>query len=129
MSWYLAVLKKYAEFSGRARRTEYWMFVLFNCIFGFVAAILDSIMGGAGWGRGPISIIYMLAMILPGLAVSVRRLHDVGKSGWFVLVSLIPIIGYIWLLVLLCGDSQQESNQYGENPKEEQPKVSTENTQ
>lgn len=120
MNWYLKVLKQYADFSGRARRKEYWMFVLFNMIFAIVAMILDNILGIAmeGIGYGPLYGLYVLAMLIPGLAVAVRRLHDVGKSGWMILITLIPLIGSIWLLVLLVTDSNPGENQYGKNPKE-----------
>ena len=120
MNWYLKVLKQYADFSGRARRKEYWMFVLFNMIFGIVAMILDNILGIAieGIGYGPLYGLYALAVLIPGLAVVVRRLHDVGKSGWMILICLIPLIGAIWLLVLMVTDSNPGENQYGQNPKE-----------
>jgi uncharacterized membrane protein YhaH (DUF805 family) len=120
MNWYLKVLKQYADFSGRARRTEYWMFELFNIIFAIVAMILDNVLGIAmeGIGYGPLYGLYALAMLIPGLAVAVRRLHDVGKSGWMILIALIPLIGSIWLLVLTVTDSNAGENQYGQNPKE-----------
>ncbi len=120
MNWYLKVLKQYADFSGRARRKEYWMFVLFNMIFAIVAMILDNVLGIAmeGIGYGPLYGLYVLAMLIPGLAVAVRRLHDVGKSGWMILIVLIPLIGAIWLLVLMVTDSNPGENQYGQNPKE-----------
>ena len=120
MNWYLAVLKNYAGFSGRARRKEYWMFALFNIIFFIVAMILDNVLGTAieGVGYGLFYFLYTLAVLIPGLAVSVRRLHDVGKSGWMILIVLIPIIGWIWLLVLMVTDSNPGENQYGPNPKE-----------
>lgn len=120
MNWYLKVLKQYADFSGRARRKEYWMFVLFNMIFAIVAMILDNVLGIAmeGIGYGPLYGLYALAMLIPGLAVAVRRLHDVGKSGWMILIALIPLIGAIWLLVLMVTDSNAGENQYGQNPKE-----------
>jgi len=119
MNWYLAVLKKYAVFSGRARRKEYWMFVLFNIIFTIVAVILDNVLGTAieELGYGLFYIVYGLAVIIPALAVTVRRLHDTGKSGWWIFISLIPFIGAIWLIVLLATDSQPGANQYGPNPK------------
>jgi uncharacterized membrane protein YhaH (DUF805 family) len=119
MKWFLKVLRQYADFSGRARRKEYWMYSLINFIFVTVASILDNATGMAieGIGYGPIYIIFVLATLIPGIAVSVRRLHDVGKSGWMLFVALIPIIGVIWLLVLAVKDSQPGSNQYGENPK------------
>lgn len=120
MNYYFNVLQNYATFSGRARRSEYWYFVLFNVIFALIAVILDNIFGTAieGVGYGPIYGIYTLAVLLPGIAVAVRRLHDVGKSGWMFFIVLIPLIGAIWLLVLFCTDSQQGSNKWGENPKE-----------
>lgn len=120
MNWYLKGLRQYADFNGRARRQEYWMFVLFNVIFGIVAMVLDNILGLANpmVGYGPLYGIYSLAVLIPGLAVAARRLHDVGKSGWMLLIALIPLIGGIWLLVLLVGDSQPGENQYGPNPKE-----------
>lgn len=120
MNWYVKALRNYVGFSGRSRRKEYWMFVLFNIIFSIAAAILDNITGLAipEVGYGPIYGLYALAVLLPGLAVAVRRLHDVGKSGWFLLIALIPIIGAIWLLVLFCTDGQPGVNKYGPNPKE-----------
>lgn len=119
MNWYVKVLKNYAGFSGRARRKEYWMFTLFNIIFAIVAMVLDNVLGMAGdTGYGLLYASYALATLVPGLAVAVRRLHDIGKSGWFILVALIPLIGGIWLLVLLCTDSKPGTNEYGPNPKE-----------
>lgn len=118
MNWYLEVLKKYAVFNGRARRKEYWMFVLGNLIVAIIASVLDSVLFGSKTvGLGPLYLIYMLAVLVPGLAVSVRRLHDVGKSGWFILIAFIPIVGPIWLLVLTCMDGQPGENPYGPNPK------------
>ena len=120
MNWYLKVLKQYADFKGRARRKEYWMFILFNIIFGGIAMILDSVFGIAieGVGYGPLYGVYVLVLFIPGLAVAVRRLHDIGKSGWMILIALIPVIGAIWILVLMLTDSKPGKNQYGENPKE-----------
>lgn len=120
MNWYLAVLKNYAGFSGRARRKEYWMFALFYSIFAVVAIILDNLFGTAieGASYGLIYCLYVLAFFIPGLAVAVRRLHDVGKSGWMILIALIPLIGAIWLLVLMVTDSTPGANEYGSNPKE-----------
>ena len=118
MNWYLEVLRKYAVFSGRARRKEYWFFVLFNAIFAIAAMILDNSLGLAieDVGYGPIYILYALATIVPGLAVSVRRLHDIGKSGWYFLLALIPCVGGIILLVfdLMPGDPGE--NEYGPDP-------------
>ena len=120
MNWYLKCLNQYADFSGRARRKEYWMFVLFNMIFAFIAMIIDNVIGTASpeLGYGIIYGLYALVMIIPGIAVTVRRLHDVGKSGWMYLIVLIPFIGAIWLLVLLVTDSNTGENPYGTNPKE-----------
>jgi uncharacterized membrane protein YhaH (DUF805 family) len=119
MNYYLKVLQNYATFSGRARRSEYWYFVLFNIIFATIAIILDNVFGTAikGIGYGPIYGLYVLVLFLPGLAVAVRRLHDVGKSGWFFFIVLIPLIGAIWLLVLMVTDSNEGGNKYGANPK------------
>jgi uncharacterized membrane protein YhaH (DUF805 family) len=120
MNWYLQAFKKFAEFNGRARRTEYWMFTLFNLIFAIIAIILDNATGMT-FGELPYGLFYLLfilAVLIPGLAVAVRRLHDVGKSGWFILISLIPLVGGIWLLVLFCTDGQPGENKYGSNPKE-----------
>lgn len=120
MNWYLKVLNQYADFSGRARRQEYWMFTLFNMIFAVLAIVLDNMLGVAIAGLyGPIYGLYVLALLIPGLAVGVRRLHDVGKSGWMLLIALIPLVGAIWLFVLLCTDSQQGENKWGQSPKEE----------
>lgn len=119
MSWYLKVLKQYADFNGRARRKEYWMFILFYIIFAIVAIILDNILGLAmeSIGYGPLYGLYTLAMFIPSLAVVVRRLHDTGKSGWMVLVSLIPLVGGIWLLVLMATEGNAGENEYGPDPK------------
>ncbi len=119
MNYYLLALKKYAVFNGRASRKEYWMFLLFNIIFSIIAIILDSIFGITikEIGYGPIYILFILAMFLPALAISVRRLHDIGKSGWMYLIIFIPIIGVIWFLILMVTDSNPEENIYGQNPK------------
>ena len=125
MKWYLKALKNYTTFSGRARRSEFWFFALFNSIFAIVAMGIDNVLGttlNMGYGvslpYGYIYLLYVLATFIPGLAVAARRLHDVGKSGWMYFIVLIPIIGAIWLLVLFFTDSQVGSNKWGENPKE-----------
>ena len=128
MEWYLKVVRdNYINFNGRARRTEYWMFVLFNVIAMILSMVVDNVLGldfkvGSGYyevsvGYGWVYLIYTLAVFLPSLAVVVRRLHDVGKSGWFMLVTFIPIVGAIWLLVLMCTDGDKEDNAYGPSPK------------
>ena len=114
MEWFLKVVRdNYANFNGRARRKEYWMFYLFSVIFGFAAGIVDAFISTYGL----IIVVYYLALFIPTLAVAVRRLHDIGKSGWFILVSLIPFIGGIWLLILMVSDSQSGDNEYGVYPK------------
>ena len=115
MEWYLKVLRQYADFDGRASRQEYWMFVLFNLIFSLAANFIDYLIGSYGVMSG----IYGLVLFVPSLAVSVRRLHDVNKSGWMILVALIPLIGFIWLLVLMVTEGTPGENQYGPNPNEE----------
>ncbi len=119
MKWYLQVLSNYANFVGRARRKEYWMFALFNFIFLVVAMLIDIGLKTTvqGLPYGIFYFLYLFAMLIPGIAVGVRRLHDVGKSGWMILIALIPIVGAIWLLVLMLTDSNQGENQYGVNPK------------
>lgn len=121
MNWFFKVLRQYADFSGRARRKEYWMFFLFNIIFGVIIMLLDRAFGITfkEIGYGPLYMLYTLALFVPGLAVAVRRLHDIGKSGWMVLIVFIPLIGAIWLIVLLATDSVPGENQYGPNPKEQ----------
>jgi uncharacterized membrane protein YhaH (DUF805 family) len=122
MNWYLKVLRQYVDFSGRARRKEFWMFALFNIIFGTVAVILDEVYGttfGIESMHGVFDLIYSLAVLLPGLAVGIRRLHDIGKSGWYCLFALIPIVGWIILLIWYCEDSQAGENRWGVNPKDE----------
>tara|TARA_B100000787_G_scaffold24748_1_gene16541 strand:- start:529 stop:900 length:372 start_codon:yes stop_codon:yes gene_type:complete len=120
MNWYLKALNQYADFNGRARRKEYWMFFLFNMVFAVLASLIDIAAGTANLdsGSGVFQGIYSLAVLIPGLAVGVRRLHDVGKSGWMLLIALIPIIGAIWLLVLMVTDSKEGTNKWGENPKD-----------
>ena len=120
MKWYLKVLNHYADFSGRARRTEYWMFLLFNMIFAIVAMLLDNILG-LTLGQLPYGVfylLYVLAVFIPGIAVVVRRLHDAGQSGWMILIGLIPLIGAVWLFILMLTDSEPGENKYGPNPKE-----------
>jgi uncharacterized membrane protein YhaH (DUF805 family) len=124
MNWYLKVLKQYADFSGRARRMEYWMFALFNIIFLIVVTFVGAFLGAGFDGEeGAVTVatlfyvLYLLAMFIPSLAVLVRRLHDTGKGGGWMFISLIPfLIGPIWLLVLLFTDSEGE-NRFGANPK------------
>ena len=123
MNWYLKVLKQNLDTSGRARRKEFWMFALFNMIFITVLIILLNFFGIVNEiYKAPGIHIFCLsltfAVMFPGFGVTIRRLHDIGKSGFMALIVLIPCIGPIWLLVLLFTDSQKGSNKWGQNPKE-----------
>lgn len=119
MNWYLAVLKKYAVFGGRARRMEYWMFALFSIIISIVLSVADNVLSTTVEpGIGIISSVYSLAVLIPGLAVSVRRLHDTDRSGWWLLVGLVPCIGVFVILFFMFQPGKPGSNQYGPNPKE-----------
>ena len=118
MNWYLDAWKNYANFQGRARRKAYWMFVLFNFIAIFALGFISGLVGPrAEAGYGILSGLYSLAVILPSLAVAVRRLHDTGRSGWWLLIGLVPLVGPIVLIVFCAQDSQPGTNQYGPNPK------------
>lgn len=119
MNWYVKVLKEYVNLSGRARRKEYWFFVLFNAIFTIAAMILDNVIGLTikDLGYGPFYILYVLATLLPSIAVSVRRLHDIGKSGLFLLLAFIPCVGGIILLIFDVTAGDVGENQYGPDPK------------
>jgi uncharacterized membrane protein YhaH (DUF805 family) len=119
MNWYLMVLKKYAQFDGRSRRKEYWMFALFNCIICLPLYILGLVFREDTIGLIFLGLyfIYVLAILIPGLAVTVRRLHDTGKSGWMILLCLIPIVGGIIVFVFTVLDSDPGVNKYGPNPK------------
>ena len=113
MNWYVECWKKFGDFTGRARRTEYWMFVLFNLIASVLIAVVDGVLGTSGALGG----LYSLAVLIPNLSVAARRLHDTDRSGWWQLIALIPLIGFIILLVFLCSDSQPGDNRFGPNPK------------
>lgn len=115
MNHYLAVLKKYAVFSGRSPRSEFWYFVLFNFIIAVILEVISYVLGDA---FNILGFIYSLAVIVPFFAVGARRLHDIGKSGWWQLVGFMPpIVGTIWLIVQLAKDSDPAENKYGPNPK------------
>ena len=109
MNWYLEALKQYAVFSGRARTKEYWYFVLFNLIIGLV---LGYIFKGS-----ILFLLCILAVLLPWIGVNVRRLHDTGRSGWWLLIGFVPYVGQIVLLVFMVQDSAADENPYGPNPK------------
>lgn len=111
MNWFMQALKNYAAFEGRARRKEFWFFMLFFIILSIIAAVIDGVIG-----LPILSIVVFLGLVLPSISVSIRRLHDTGRSGWWYLLSLIPIVGLV-LIVFFCFDSQAETNAYGPNPK------------
>ena len=115
MNWYLEALKKYATFSGRARRKEYWMFFLINISISIILALSPFAIGAVG---GVLYFIYVIAMIIPGLALAVRRLQDQGKEWTWIFVGLVPFIGGIWLLVLMCTEGSQGENKFGLDPKD-----------
>ncbi|MEU5918678.1 DUF805 domain-containing protein [Streptomyces sp. NPDC004288] len=113
MNWYLEVLKKYVVFTGRARRQEHWMFLLFNIIAVIVVVVVDLAIG-----TFPLLYpIYFLAVLLPHLGVTVRRLHDTGRSGWTVLLGLIPLVGAVILIAFLATEGERNDNAYGPSPK------------
>ena len=124
MKWYLKCFNQYADFSGRARRTEYWMFTLFNMIFTLLTLFIGALLGTALFGAsgtiiGSMSlyVLYLIAIFIPGLSVFVRRLHDTENSGWMFFILLIPLIGSIWVFVLMIMDSKPGENKWGPNPK------------
>ena len=122
--YYLDILtNKYADFKGRARGKEYWMWTLYFTLILLFAMVLDNVLGlnfellGQDLGYGWLYVTIGITHLIPGLGIVVRRLHDVGKSGWFYLIILIPLIGFIWILVLFCTDGVKEDNKWGSNPK------------
>ncbi len=119
MNWFVFALKKYADFSGRARRSEYWYFVLFYILIYIGLTIIDVVTGAFSdsLGLGLLTGIFSLAMLIPSISVTVRRLHDTDRSGWWLLIGLIPLIGAIVLLVFCVQDSQSSENRFGFNPK------------
>lgn len=112
-AWKTVVLGNYATFSGRARRSEYWWFALTGVIVSVVVNVVSSVSDVAGL----IGLVYWLGTLIPSLAVAVRRLHDTGRSGWMLLLALIPIVGAIILIVFLASDSAKGSNKYGASAK------------
>jgi len=129
MDWYLKVLKEYVNFSGRARRKEFWMFALFHTIFIFMLYFLLFYSFGFDLNNdsnpnpsgviiiGLLILVYILGTFLPSLAVTVRRLHDTGKSGWWYCISFVPYIGWLALMILLCFEGDNGPNPWGNNPK------------
>jgi len=131
IEWYKKVIfENYANFKGRARRSEYWYFALANGLISILLVVIGVIIGsvfGDALTGGIIGYVlfglYALATLLPGLGVVVRRLHDVGKSGWFYFVAFIPFIGGIWILILFCTEGNRGPNQYGPDPKNETEEI------
>ena len=116
MNWYLKVVRdNYANFKGRARRQEYWMFAFINLIIILILNTIDRVAFSADMAI--LSSVYLLAILIPGIAVAVRRLHDTDKSGWWALLGLIPIVGTVILIVMMCFDSTPGTNRFGPNPK------------
>lgn len=112
MNHYLEVLKKYAVFDGRSGRAEYWFFVLFNILVAIVLGVIDGVLGTAPMLGG----LYSLAVLLPGLGVTIRRLHDTDKSGWWILIVLVPLIGGLILLFFMIQEGTRGDNRYGAVP-------------
>ena len=115
MHWYLHVLKSYAEFSGRARRSEYWHFLLLNMIVAAVLAFADTVVRKI-LGFGFLEPIYALVVLLPSIAVSIRRLHDTDRSGWWLLLAFVPLVGLV-LIWFMAEDGNAGTNRYGQDPK------------
>src|SRR5579863_2988732 len=120
MNYFIEAFKKYAVFSGRARRSEYWYFALFNILVSVALWIVGAVItamdrGESNFGMIPFDL-YSLGAFLPALGVGVRRLHDVGKSGWWTLLGFVPVANF-YLIVLLCQDSEPGENEFGPNPK------------
>jgi uncharacterized membrane protein YhaH (DUF805 family) len=112
INWYMHVLTNYAQFSGRARRAEYWNFFLVNLI---IMLVLEFVLGFMHLGF--IAYLYSLAVLIPSIAVGIRRLHDTNRSGWWLLISLVPFVGIVVVLVLLALEGTPGPNQYGPDPK------------
>ena len=114
MNYYLDAWKKFSEFDGRSRRKEFWIFALINVAINYLINFLIPYLGLVGW---IIMGAFGLAILLPTIAVAIRRMHDIGKSGWWVCINFVPLIGSIWYLILTAKDSERNSNQWGACPK------------
>lgn len=125
MKYYSICLSKFADFSSRARRREYWTFALVNCLIAMLLLILGLAFGEDSPASNIMVTIFYLIMLVPNLSVSVRRLHNIGKSGWYMFLSLIPLIGGLILLVWSLMDSEPGENQYGENPRGETERLNS----
>ncbi|MGD1894972.1 MAG: DUF805 domain-containing protein [Cyclobacteriaceae bacterium] len=118
MKYYFDAFRNYANFSGRSRRSAYWYFTLFHLLAVVLLTFTDIALGMSAEGYGVLTTLYILGTIIPSLSLTVRRLHDTGRSGWYILIGLIPIIGSIILFVFYVENSQPGSNQYGPHPKQ-----------
>lgn len=119
MNWYLEAFKKYAVFSGRSRRKEYWYFFLFSMIISFILGFIEGLLGlGGDEDFSILGAVYALIVFLPSIALGVRRLHDIGRTGWWLLIVLIPFLGFLIFLIFMVQDSEPVPNKYGANPKE-----------
>ena len=114
MEWYVSALKRYYDFEGRAHRQEYWMFFAINLAIAMTISIVERVIGIAGY----LSLLYALAVLCPALGVGVRRLHDTNRSGWWQLLVLLPLVGWIILIVFCAQPSQEGDNRFGPVPKE-----------
>jgi uncharacterized membrane protein YhaH (DUF805 family) len=120
MDWMLMPLRRYAEFSGRSQRKEYWMFFLFQVIVVVVLGIIEGMLGLTGMvagAYGPLTMLFWLAVLIPGIAVGIRRLHDTDRSGWWLLLAFVPLVGAIVLLVFFVSDGTHGPNRFGPDPK------------
>jgi len=115
MEWYIGVLRQYAVYTGRARRKEYWMFFLINAIAAVILNVLDVLFSSFGLA----SLVYSLAVFLPAACVAIRRLHDTGRSGWWLLLCFIPVLGFLVLVFFLVLEGDNGENEYGLDPKYE----------
>jgi len=111
MNWYIKVISNYTNFEGRARRKEYWMFFLINVIISAIFQVIDNTYFGMNNQLNPFGTIYSLAVLLPSIAVAIRRMHDINKSGWYILIP-------IYNIFLLATEGDHGENQYGQDPKE-----------
>ena len=120
MEWMLMPLQRYADFQGRSRRKEYWMFLLGVFIAAIILGIIEGVLGLSGMVGGvygPLTTLLLLGIIVPSIAVQVRRFHDQDKSGWFVLLGFIPFVGGIIVLVFMCLEGTRGPNRFGPDPK------------
>lgn len=120
MEWATLPLKKYADFTGRSRRKEYWSFFLLCLVGAVVLSLVDGILGMGGMiggVYGPLTTLFLLALLVPSIAVGIRRLHDTDRSGWWILIALVPFVGGLILLVFYVLEGTRGPNQYGPDPK------------